>query len=150
MWLNFVSLICRTLIQKLQLSSVQKAKQCWQRLERLHSTLPLTMATAGAVPINALDMTFFAERQWIMTFISSPFFLSFIGLAASYHVMAPMCATSKQASWVLTAISSAVMSIASLPFLWVYFTDGGNVKSIRVLPHFAVIVVRFFQAYLTA
>ncbi|KAF8224851.1 hypothetical protein L208DRAFT_1409445 [Tricholoma matsutake] len=80
----------------------------------------------------------------------SPFFLSFLGLAASYHIMAPGCSNTKQASWILSAIASTVMTLASLPFLWAYFSGGASVSSIRVLPHFAVVVVRFFQAYLAA
>ena len=132
-------------------SPLQKLQQCWHWLEQIHPTLPPTMATAGAVPFfNALDTTILNERHTITTFMSSPFFVSFFGLATFYHILAPVCSTTKQASWILTAISSAVMSLASLPFLWAYFAGGGSVKSIRVLPHFAVVVVRFFQAYLAA
>jgi len=89
----------------------------------------------------------FNEHMHMLLF--SPFFLSFLGLAMSYHLMALLCPTTKQASWILTTISSGVMSLASMPFLWAYLT-GGGMKSIRVLPQFAVSVVRFFQAYLTA
>jgi hypothetical protein len=134
-----------------KLFSVQKLQRCLQRLERIHPTLPPTMATAGVVPFfNALHTTFLNERLTITTFLSSPFFLSFVGLAASYHIMAPVCSTNKQASWILTAISSVVMSVASIPYLWAYFSGGGSLKNIRVLPHFAAVVVRFFQAYLAA
>lgn len=109
------------------------------------------MATVGAVLyMNALYTTFLNERQTITMFLSSPFSLSFLGLVVSYHIMAPGCSNTKQVSWILTAISSAVMSLASLPFLWAYFSSGASVKSIRMLPNFAVLVVRFFQAYLAA
>jgi hypothetical protein len=43
---------------------------------------------------------------------------------------------------------SAFMTLASMPFLWAYFSGGGGVKTMRVLPQFAVFVVRFFHAYL--
>jgi hypothetical protein len=43
---------------------------------------------------------------------------------------------------------SAFMTLASMPFLWAYFLGGGGVKTMRVLPQFAVFVVRFFHAYL--
>jgi len=132
-------------------SPVQKLQQCWHWLERIHPTLPPTMATAGAVPFfNVLDTTILHERHTITMFMSSPFSLSFFGLAVFFHVIAPVCSTAKQVSWILTTISSAVMSLASLPFVWAYFAGGGNVKNIKVLPHFAVVVVRFFQAYLAA
>lgn len=82
--------------------------------------------------------------------VPTAFLLSFLGLGVSFHLLAPLFAAPKQTSWILTAISSAVMSLASLPFLWDYLSSRGSVKHVRTLPAFAVAVNRFFQAYLAA
>ena len=82
--------------------------------------------------------------------LSSPFVLSLLALATSYHVIAPAFPNVKQASWILTTITSATMSITSLPFLWDYFAGGWSVRNVRTLPMLSVTVVRFFQAHLTA
>ncbi|KAF5367275.1 hypothetical protein D9615_010445 [Tricholomella constricta] len=76
--------------------------------------------------------------------------LSFLGLVVSFHLSAPFFATPKQRAWILTTLSSATMSLASLPFLWDYLSGGGDVKNIRTMSTFAVMANRFFQAYLAA
>jgi hypothetical protein len=89
-------------------------------------------------------------RDVTLTSIGSPFFLSFIALATFYHVLAPLYPNVKQASWILTTITSAVMTITSVPFLWDYFVGGWSVKNVRSLPMLSVTAVRFFQAHLVA
>jgi uncharacterized membrane protein len=84
----------------------------------------------------------------ILGYIGSSFFLSFLALATFYHVLAPFFPNVKQASWILTTITSATMSIVSLPFLWDYFVGGWSVKNVRMLPTLSVTAVRFFQAHL--
>jgi hypothetical protein len=86
----------------------------------------------------------------ILGYISSPFFISLLALATSYHILAPLFPTVKQKSWILTAITSAVMSMGSLPFLWDYFVGGCSVKNVRMASTFSVIAVRYFQAHLAA
>lgn len=73
-----------------------------------------------------------------------------ISLVALYHLLAPFYSTPKQLSWILTSISSAGMTIASLPFIWDYLASAGDVQSVRTLPLFSFTANRFFQAYLTA
>ncbi|EDR04263.1 uncharacterized protein LACBIDRAFT_304801 [Laccaria bicolor S238N-H82] len=74
--------------------------------------------------------------------------LSFTTLSASYYSLAPRYGTPKQTSWILTTVSSAVMTIASLPFLYDYFSYGGSVKHVRTLPMLSIAATRFFQTYL--
>ncbi|GLB40860.1 hypothetical protein LshimejAT787_0900750 [Lyophyllum shimeji] len=86
----------------------------------------------------------------LLDVVPTTFLLSFLSLGVSFYVLSPVFATPKQTAWILTAISSAVMSIASLPFLWDYLSSGGSVRHVRTLPAFAVTTNRFFQAYLAA
>jgi hypothetical protein len=81
---------------------------------------------------------------------SSPFLMSFMGLVLSFFFASPRYPATKQTSWILTTISSFVMSVASFPFLWDYCIGGGSVKHIRTLPVFAISINRFFQSYLAA
>ncbi|KAE9391290.1 hypothetical protein BT96DRAFT_311603 [Gymnopus androsaceus JB14] len=86
------------------------------------------------------------ESQW------SVFVLSFVGLVSTYHVFAgPSGFTAtKQVAWILTTISSFIMTVGSLPFVWDYVYGQGDVKSVRPFPELAVSTSRFFQAYLLA
>jgi hypothetical protein len=89
-------------------------------------------------------------RDATLMYLSSPSFLSCLALATFYHVLAPIFPNVKQSSWILTTLTSAVMSIVSMPFLWDYFVGGWSVKSVRTLPILSVTAVRFFQAHLAA
>lgn len=89
-------------------------------------------------------------RDVTLTSIGSPFFLSFVALSTFYHVLAPLYPNAKQASWILTTITSALMTITSVPFLWDYLVGGCSVKNVRSLPMLSVTAVRFFQAHLAA
>lgn len=93
--------------------------------------------------LDNLDLQSF-QRSLLATF---PFFLAFF---AVYHLLCPVYTTSKQLSWILTTVTSAIMTIASLPFLWRYFTSGGSVTSIPALSWLAEAANRLFQAYLIA
>lgn len=62
--------------------------------------------------------------------------------------MAARYTTAKQSAWILTTISSAIMTLASLPFLYDYFSNGGSVKYVRVMPSLSIAANRFFQSYL--
>jgi hypothetical protein len=86
----------------------------------------------------------------ILVYIRSPFLISLLALATFYHILAPLFPTVKQKSWILTAFTSAVMSLASLPFLWDYLVGGCSVKNVRMSSTFTVIIVRYFQAHLAA
>ena len=66
----------------------------------------------------------------------------------SFYRLAPRYPTAKQSAWILTTISSAVMTLASIPFLYDYFSNGGSVKYVRIIPNLSVTVSRFFQSYL--
>ncbi|RDB16601.1 hypothetical protein Hypma_002800 [Hypsizygus marmoreus] len=97
---------------------------------------------------HAIDTTLLHDS--ILRFTSSTLFLSFLGLVLAFHLLVSTHATTRQTSWILTTITSGIMSLASLPFLWDYISKGGSVKYIRTLPAFAVAMNRFFQAYLAA
>jgi len=66
----------------------------------------------------------------------------------SYYRLAPRYPSVKQSAWILTTVSSAVMTLASIPFLYDYFSNGGSVKYIRIIPNLSITVSRFFQSYL--
>ncbi|KAG1735255.1 hypothetical protein EDD22DRAFT_924999 [Suillus occidentalis] len=73
--------------------------------------------------------------------IPPAFLYSFLALIVAYHVFAPLCSTVKQRSWILTTISSAAMSLSSLPLFFHY-----GMRS----TFWTESTGRFFQAYLIA
>ncbi|KAG2151632.1 uncharacterized protein EDB93DRAFT_1138740 [Suillus bovinus] len=79
--------------------------------------------------------------------IPPAFLYSFLALITAYHVFAPLCSTVKQRSWILTTISSAAMSLTSLPLFVHYLSSGGDLTGIRSTP-WTESTGRFFQAYL--
>jgi hypothetical protein len=95
---------------------------------------------------NFLDVLDAKSLDDAILVFSSPFLISLLALATSYHILAPLFPTVKQKSWILTAITSGVMSMASLPFLWDYFVGGCSVKNVRLASTFSVNMVRYFQA----
>ncbi|EIW75447.1 hypothetical protein CONPUDRAFT_85277 [Coniophora puteana RWD-64-598 SS2] len=77
-------------------------------------------------------------------------FISLASLVVLYHAIAPFFPNDKQKSWILTTISSASMTLASLPFVWDYATTGGTITDVRHFDVWAYYTCRFFQAYLIA
>jgi hypothetical protein len=75
---------------------------------------------------------------------------AFLVLCLIYHLLAPIYNTPKQLAWILTAVSSAVMTISSMPFVWDYVAGGGSVKNVRTFSPLALAANRFFQGYLIA
>jgi hypothetical protein len=53
--------------------------------------------------------------------VSLPLYLSMI---AYHHLLAPHFRTEKQRAYLLSTLSAAVMSGASIPFVWLYLTRG--------------------------
>jgi len=94
-----------------------------------------TMATSNTPP-------------WSSTATLGSILFSCIILSISFYRLAPRYPTAKQSAWILTTISSAVMTLASIPFLYDYFSNGGSVKYVRTIPNLTVTVSRFFQSYL--
>jgi hypothetical protein len=86
----------------------------------------------------------------LTTVMSSTFIPSLIALSLAYRLISPFYTSHKQLAWILTSVSSAVMTLTSIPFLWDYVASGGSVKSVPTLAPLAVAANRFFQAYLTA
>ncbi|KAF9458427.1 hypothetical protein BDZ94DRAFT_1201167, partial [Collybia nuda] len=105
------------------------------------------MALSSIAASSFLDCTLHTSYKF---FISSPLLVSFTGLILCFFFASLHYKTTKQKSWIVTTISSFVMSIASLPFVWDYVLGGGSVLHIRTLPVFAAPINRFFQSYLAA
>ena len=74
----------------------------------------------------------------------------FLALCAIYRRLEPSWSTSRQHAWVLTTLTSALMTLVSIPLLADYLSSGGDVKSVRALPILTYTTCRFFQAYLLA
>ena len=85
---------------------------------------------------------------WSFTASVGSILFSCIILSMAYYQLAPRYQTAKQLRWILTTITSAVMILASIPFLYDYFSNGGSVKCIRILPNLSVTACRFFQSFL--
>ena len=102
------------------------------------------MTGAKGVPPLATSNT----PPWSFTATMGSILFSCVFLSMSYYRLAPRYPAVKQSAWILTTISSAIMTLASIPFLYDYFSNGGSVKYVRVIPNFSVTVSRFFQAYL--
>ncbi|KAF9219091.1 hypothetical protein BS17DRAFT_811338 [Gyrodon lividus] len=82
--------------------------------------------------------------------ISTAFLCSFFALIVLYRLLAPFCTTIKQRSWILTTLSSAVMSLCSLPLFLEYTRASGDLKNVSTSSIYTDSVGRFFQAYLIA
>lgn len=103
-------------------------------------------SSTAAMDVAKAILPKFDEHSPVLAF-SSPFFLSFFGLALSFLVLKSRYSTAKQQSWIITTMASGIMSLASLPFLW-DFLRGGSVRDVRTWPSFAILMNRFFQGYL--
>ncbi|KAF8800051.1 hypothetical protein BYT27DRAFT_7227575 [Phlegmacium glaucopus] len=97
---------------------------------------------------GALPMVSLPNPSWFSTSSIGSLLLSCMILSTSYYRLSPRYSTTKQSAWILTTISSAVMTLASLPFLYDYFSNGGSVKYVRTVPNLSVAANRFFQSYL--
>ncbi|KAJ7176972.1 hypothetical protein C8R46DRAFT_1246218 [Mycena filopes] len=113
-------------------------------------------AAAAVAPLNmtaAVPLIPLVNRLNLnLDFTTTPIFLpSFFTLCAVYPLLAPGFATPRQRAWILTTLASAVMTIASLPFVADYlFRAGGGVAQVQLRQGAAAAVNRFFQAYLAA
>ncbi|KIJ16003.1 hypothetical protein PAXINDRAFT_168656, partial [Paxillus involutus ATCC 200175] len=81
---------------------------------------------------------------------STAFLCSFFALVVLYRLLAPRCTTTKQRAWILTTLSSAVMSVCSLPLFFEYTWASGDLKNLSTSTIYTESVARFFQAYLIA
>ncbi|KAJ6463130.1 hypothetical protein C8R47DRAFT_992753 [Mycena vitilis] len=75
------------------------------------------------------------------------FFPALLTLCAAYPAFAPHFSAERQRAWILTTLASSLMTLASLPFVFDYFSHGG-IASIQARAGLAEAVNRFFQAYL--
>ena len=71
----------------------------------------------------------------------------FVALVLLYHILAKEFKTPKQHSWILTTLSSFIMTFVSLPFVLDLVTTG-SVSGVQVHAHLAYLACRFFQTYL--
>lgn len=62
--------------------------------------------------------------------------------------MAPHFDNKKQKSWIITFLSSSIMSISSLPFLWDFLSSGGDVLGICHRSQLAHAICASFQGFL--
>ena len=81
---------------------------------------------------------------------STALWVSFVLLVGAYFLLASRYTTVKQRSWLLTALSSAVMSLCSLPLVVQFACAKGQLKHVALPPVVTDSIARFFQAYLIA
>lgn len=81
---------------------------------------------------------------------STAFWVSFVLSVFAYLFLASFCKTVKQRSWILTTLSSALMSFSSLPLLVQFACARGQLQQLSIPPVVTDSVCRFFQAYLIA
>ncbi|KAJ7778925.1 hypothetical protein B0H16DRAFT_1838003 [Mycena metata] len=110
---------------------------------------PLTMSAAAPPVFSLINLSDFS-----VSLSTTPVFLpAFLTLCASYPALSPFFPSPRQRAWILTTIASAVMTLASLPFVRDYalaLCAGGGVADVQLRTLAAVAVNRFFQAYLAA
>lgn len=77
---------------------------------------------------------------------------SVLSLLSAYRMAATLYPIRKQRAWILTGMSSAFMTIVSLPFFWDWISGNRNMLSFGVAQEgvLAYAGSRFFQAYLIA
>ncbi|KAJ6528812.1 hypothetical protein B0H19DRAFT_532784 [Mycena capillaripes] len=79
---------------------------------------------------------------------TAPVFLpALVTLCAAYPAFAPRFHSERQRAWVLTTITSAIMTLSSLPFVMDYATHGG-VACVRMRADPTIAVNQFYQACL--
>ncbi|KAI6105937.1 hypothetical protein EDD16DRAFT_223816 [Pisolithus croceorrhizus] len=81
---------------------------------------------------------------------STAFQSALVALTLAFYLASPHFPTVKQRSWILTTISSAVMTIASLPLAYDYFSSYADITRIPQSSMWTYCACRFFQAYLIA
>jgi len=91
-------------------------------------------------------ITFLSNMSRMAT--STAFWVSVVLLVVVYLCLQPRCSTIKQRSWVLTSVSSAAMSLFSLPLVLQFAIARGQLKHVPVYSLATDSVGRFFQAYL--
>lgn len=91
-------------------------------------------------------ITFLSNMSRLAT--STAFWVSFVLLVVSYLLLATRCTTIKQRSWVLTTLSSAAMTLFSLPLVVQFAAARGQLKHVSIPPVLTDSAGRFFQAYL--
>ncbi|EJD03175.1 uncharacterized protein FOMMEDRAFT_32955, partial [Fomitiporia mediterranea MF3/22] len=67
---------------------------------------------------------------------------------AWYSYMTPRFAEEKRKSWIVTFLSSAVMSLGSLPFLWDFVVSGGETAAVHHRPWISQAMCGSFQGFL--
>ncbi|KAH7881857.1 hypothetical protein F5I97DRAFT_470844 [Phlebopus sp. FC_14] len=81
---------------------------------------------------------------------SAAFWFGFILLTVLYYISAPHLPAIKQRAWLLTAISSGIMSLSSFPLFFEYAKSCGDLRSVSSSNLWTHVASRFFQAYLVA
>ena len=107
--------------------------------------VPLSLTTAMDVAKAILPKL---DKHFPTVALSSPFSLSCFGLALSFLMLKSRYSTAKKRSWIITTMASGIISLASLPFLWDFLSTRGSVRNVRASPRYAILINRFFQAYL--
>ncbi|KAJ7491049.1 hypothetical protein FB451DRAFT_1361727 [Mycena latifolia] len=72
------------------------------------------------------------------------------GTILLYHVLQNQYTTQKQRSWIITAFSSATMSLCSVPFFLDVMLSRGDVTALRPRLDLAALICRAFQGFLIA
>ena len=102
----------------------------------------LLMATSNTPPWSSTATT--TGSIFFSCFLLS---MSFLPTASGYAL--PNCQTIRlDHNSYFKANSSTVVTLTSIPFLYDYFSNGGNMKYIRSIPNLSVMVCRSFQSYM--
>lgn len=88
----------------------------------------------GPISLARIDEVLAREPATHGFFRSITLGSSVLAYIAMYYMLAPRFPTKKQKSWLITTIASALMTIASIPFVWDYIRSWGSVTSLRSLP----------------
>ena len=108
----------------------------------------LISAMTGAKAKDVLPMATSYTSPWSFTATMGSILFSCIILSMAFYLLAPRYPTAKKSAWILATITCIVMILSSIPFLYDYFSNGGSVKYVRMIPNLSVTACRFYQSYL--
>lgn len=105
----------------------------------------------ASFPISCVDPKMAWRSSPLVPSDSGEVFLpALIALLATYHLLAPCYPSRKQRAWILTTVTSGLMTLSCVPFLLDFVRGRGDVWAVRQGGEWAWTACRVFQAYLLA